>query len=118
MLTKSLQIELERFLAVLKGPSGSVSVTQQAFGKARKKLSEQTFIRLDERLVDEFYTDNTYSTWKGYRLMGIDGSTVQLPMTPELVKAFGGVSNQYGLVMAIGLFLALSAALILRAGLG
>lgn len=101
MLTKSLQIELERFLAVLKGPFSSVSITQQAFGKARKKLSEQTFIRLDERLVDEFYTDNTYSTWKGYRLMGIDGSTVQLPMTPEIVKAFGGVSNQHGLVMAM-----------------
>ncbi len=101
MLTKSLQIELERFLAVLKGHSCSVSVTQQAFGKARKKLSEKTFMRLDERLVDEFYTDNTYSTWKGYRLMGIDGSTVQLPMTPEIVEAFGGVSNQYGLVMAM-----------------
>lgn len=101
MLTKSLQIELERFLAVLKGPSGSRSVTQQAFGTARKKLSEKTFIRLDERLVDEFYTDNTYSTWKGYRLMGIDGSTVQLPMTPEIVKEFGGVSNQHGLVMAM-----------------
>jgi hypothetical protein len=101
MLTKSLQVELERFLTVLKGPSGSGSVTQQAFGKARKKLSEKTFIRLDERLVDEFYTDNTYSTWKDYRLMGIDGSTVQLPMTPEIVKEFGGVSNQHGLVMAM-----------------
>jgi hypothetical protein len=101
MLTKSLQIELERFLAVLKGHASAVSVTQQAFGKARKKLSSETFIRLDERLVDEFYTDNTYTTWKGYRLLGIDGSTVQLPMTKEIVKAFGGVTNQHGLVMAM-----------------
>jgi len=101
MLTKSLQIELERFLAVLKGHSSSVSVTQQAFGKARKKLSAKTFILLDERLVDEFYTDNTYTTWKGYRLMGIDGSTVQLPMTKEIITAFGGVTNQHGFVMAM-----------------
>jgi hypothetical protein len=45
MLTKSLQIELERFLAVLKGHTSSVSVTQQAFGKARKQLSAATFTR-------------------------------------------------------------------------
>ncbi len=101
MLTKSLQRELARFLAVLKGHTSAVNVTQQAFGKARKKLSAETFIRLNERLVDEFYTDNTYTTWNGYRLMGIDGSTVQLPMTEEIVKAFGGVSNQHGLVMAM-----------------
>jgi len=59
MLTKSLQIELERFFKVLKGETSPVEVTTQAFGQARKKLSEQAFIRLDERLVDEFYTDNT-----------------------------------------------------------
>ena len=29
--------------------------------------------------MEEFYSDNSYRTWKGYRLVGIDGSTVQLP---------------------------------------
>jgi len=101
MLTKSLQREIERFLTVLKGDTGSVSVTAQAVGKARKKFSEQAFIRLDERLVEEFYTDNTSTTWHGYRVLGIDGSTVQLPMSEEIVKEFGGVSNQHGLVMAM-----------------
>lgn len=101
MLTKSLQIELDRFLKVLKGESSQVTVTAQAVGKARKKLSEQTFVRLDERLVDEFYTENTYTTWRGYRLIGIDGSTVQLPMSTEIVEEFGGVSNQHGVVMAM-----------------
>ncbi len=76
-------------------------MTAPAFGTARKKLSEQPFIRLNQRLVDEFYTDNTYTTWHGYRVMGIDGSTVQLPMSDEIVKEFGGASNQYGLVMAM-----------------
>lgn len=101
MLTKSLQLEIDRFLKVLKGTTSPVHVTAQAVGKARKKLSEQAFIRLDERLVDEFYTDNSYATWHGYRLIGIDGSTVQLPMSDELVTEFGGVSNQCGLVMAM-----------------
>ena len=101
MLTKTLQIELERFLNVFTGDK-AVTVTKQAFGKARKKFSEDAFILLDERLLDEFYTENTYQTWKGYRVLGIDGSTAQLPMSKEILKTFGGASNQHGLVMAMG----------------
>jgi hypothetical protein len=102
MLTKTLQIELERFLDVLKKGSEPVKVTKQAFGKARKKVSEEAFILLNERLVEEFYTENTYTTWKGYRVLGLDGSTAQLPMSQEILKEFGGVTNQHGLVMAMG----------------
>jgi hypothetical protein len=101
MLTKTLQIEVERFLRLLKGPE-AVTVTKQAFGQARKKFSEDAFILLNERLLEEFYTENTYQTWNGYRVLGIDGSTAQLPMSPEILKEFGGASNQHGLVMAMG----------------
>ncbi len=76
MLTKTLQIELDRFFQVLKGldrPEQAAQVapeevSKHAFFKARKKVSEQAFIHLNERLVDEFYTDNTYKTWKGFRV--------------------------------------------------
>jgi hypothetical protein len=101
MLTKTLQVELDRFFKVLKGQASKVRVSKQAFSQARHKLSEQTFMLLNERLVDEFYTDNTYRTWKGYRLVGIDGSTAQLPESEEIRQEFGGVSNQYGAVMAM-----------------
>jgi hypothetical protein len=99
LLTKTLQVELDRFFKVLTGQTGKFSVSKQAFSQARQKLSEQTFLLLDERLVDEFYTDNTYRTWHGYRLIGIDGSTAQLPDSEAIREEFGGVSNQYGLVM-------------------
>ncbi len=101
MLTKTLQIELERFLKILKGETTTVSVTKQAFCQARQKFSEDAFIRLDERLVEEFYTENTYTTWKGFRVIGIDGSTVQLPWDDKIFKDFGGVTNQYGVVMTM-----------------
>ncbi len=101
MLTKTLQVELDRFLKVF-AKDKAMTVTKQAFGKARKKFSEEAFILLNERLVDELYTENTYQTWKGYRVLGIDGSTVQLPMSEAILKMFGGVSNQHGLVMAMG----------------
>jgi len=99
MLTKTLQVELDRFFKVLKGQTSKVRVSKQAFSQARQKLSEKTFILLDERLVEEFYTDNTYTTWNGYRLVGIDGSTAQLPDSDEIREGFGSVSNQYGAVM-------------------
>lgn len=102
MLTRTLQVELSRFFKVLKGQCSEIRVSKQAFSKARQKLSEQSFILLNERLVEEFYTDNSYVTWNGYRLVGIDGSTVQLPDSDEIRREFGGGSNQYGPVMAMG----------------
>lgn len=99
MLTKTLQVELARFFKVLKGQSSEVRVSKQAFSQARQKLSEQSFLLLGERLLDEFYTDNSYRTWNGYRLIGIDGSTVQLPDSEEIREEFGVVSNQYRAVM-------------------
>jgi hypothetical protein len=88
MLTKTLQVELTRVLKLLAGQKPSVTVSKHAFSQARQKLSEQTFCRLGERLVDEFYTDNTYTTWHGYRLIGIDGSTVQLPDSEAIRQEF------------------------------
>ena len=102
MLTKSVQIELEKFLKVLKNQATRRSVTKQAFCQARQKFSEEAFIRLDERLVEEFYTDNSYKTWKGFRVLGVDGSTAQLPWSDTILKEFGGVTNQSGVVMALG----------------
>jgi hypothetical protein len=102
MLTKTLQVELTRFLKLLRGHTPVVTVSKQAFSQARQKLSDQTFCRLNERLVDEFYTDNTYTTWHGYRLIGIDGSTVQLPDSEAIRQEFGCSVNQCGPGMPLG----------------
>jgi hypothetical protein len=95
-------VELTRFLKLLAGQKPGVTVSKQAFSQARQKLSEQTFCRLGERLVDEFYTDNTYTTWHGYRLIGIDGSTVQLPDSEAIRQEFGCSVNQCGPGMPLG----------------
>jgi hypothetical protein len=102
MLTKTIQVELLRFLKLLTGQTQAVTVSKQAFSQARQKLSDQTFCRLNERLVDEFYTDNTYTTWQGYRLIGVDGSTVQLPESDEIRREFGCSANQCGQGMPLG----------------
>ena len=102
MLTKTLQVELNRFLRLLTGRTSAVTVSKQAFSQARQKLSDQTFCRLNERLIDEFYTENTYTTWQGYRLIGIDGSTVQLPESAAIRREFGCSVNQCGQGMPLG----------------
>lgn len=41
-------------------------------------------------MLDEFYQRyDAVKTWKGYRLVGIDGSTMQLPTSKELIEDFG-----------------------------
>jgi PAS domain-containing protein len=102
LLTKTLQVELIRFLKLLSGQTQAVTVSKQAFSQARQKLSEQPFCRLSERLVDEFYTENTYTTWQGYRLIGVDGSTVQLPESDTIRQTFGCSVNQCGQGMPLG----------------
>ena len=82
---------------------------KQAFSQARQTLSENALIEVQECLVDEFYTDHTDKTWKGFRVLGLDGSTGQLPMTESMLTEFGAVTNQDGPVMAMGRVSVLSA---------
>ncbi|MDR1224988.1 MAG: hypothetical protein LBL07_19240 [Tannerella sp.] len=48
-------------------------------------------------LVNGFYRhcDSYVKRWKGMVLWAVDGSTVPLPQTESLKKAFGGTSNQH-----------------------
>jgi len=89
LVRKTLQVELDRFFALL-GLQEQPPASKQAFSKARMKLSAQTFIRLNDRLVEEFYADGAFRQRKGYRLLGIDGSTIQLPASDEITEVYGG----------------------------
>lgn len=89
---KSLQVNLNEFFKFMHLPS----VTKQALNKARKKLSPETFVLLNDKLIEEYYTDNEFSTWKGYRLIGVDRSDIQLPQTQEIKELYGTAKNQLG----------------------
>ena len=89
LVRKTLQVELDRFFALL-GLHEQPPASKQAFSKARMKLSAQTFIRLNDRLVEEFYADGAFRHRKGYRLLGVDGSTIQLPTSDEITEVYGG----------------------------
>ncbi len=89
LVRKTLQHELDRFFALL-GLSGQLPPSKQAFSKARMKLSPTAFIGLNDRLVGQFYADGQFKRFKGYRLLGIDGSTLELPASEDITETYGG----------------------------
>lgn len=86
LVKKSLAIECE-----LLEPSGEmIPPSKQAFSKARYKISHIGFQELLEDSLSGTYTqDPNYGCWRGYRIIGADGSSLRLPDTPDIVATFG-----------------------------
>lgn len=96
LINRSLAVELAKLLKVLDGLPGSFC-SKQAFSKQREKLKPEAFEALNESLIQQFYADHTgVRTFHGFLLMAIDGSTLQLPQSKELVKEYGRAANQQG----------------------
>ena len=91
MLKESLQKEMVNFFQVI---DSNIIVTKSAFSQRRQKLRPEAFVDLNEVLVEAYYADDDFEKWKGYRLIAIDGSTMNLPYSKEIENHFGGVENQ------------------------
>jgi hypothetical protein len=98
LLKKSLQKELVHFFGIMSKPIG---VTKSAFCQSRIKLRAEAFIDLNDTLVKGFYKDDDFATWKGHRIVAIDGSTMNLPYSEEIVDYFGTVKTQTDTVLPI-----------------
>ncbi|MBU3913123.1 MAG: IS4 family transposase [Nanoarchaeota archaeon] len=90
-IKKSLQKELTEFFLNF---SNEKNITNSAFCQSRMKLSHTAFIELNDGIIKEFYTDNIFNLWNGFRLLAIDGSRLQLPLSLELIEDFGFAENQ------------------------
>ncbi len=55
------------------------------------KIKHSGYIELNDALLDEFYSDGEYKKYKGYRLLGIDGTEIELQHGEEIKKEFGGI---------------------------
>jgi len=93
--TRSLQCALNDLIPKLGLRYHTVS--KVAYSKARQKLSHKAFIELNqEAVVLTMYEDDDYKTWKGVRIMAIDGSLVMLPENDDdTVKEFGTIAYTY-----------------------
>lgn len=92
IIKQTIQKELTHFIKMFEDKSKNIS--KSAFSQSRIKLKPEAFIELNDCLINEFYTDNVVKKWKGFRLLGIDGSKLILPThSKELMNKFGALSN-------------------------
>ena len=91
LLKSALQVELNSFFkAIHRSESPDQVVTASAFCQARKKLKHQAFVELNREQVAFFYQHVPARRWHVFRLLTIDGSTLQLPAIGDLIDHFGG----------------------------
>ena len=69
--------------------TAAVEIGKSAFCKARKKLKPTVFRALSDIVVEEFYKFDVAITWRGFRIIGIDGSTAELPNSPQIKDKYG-----------------------------
>jgi len=82
------QVALNRFFHEIKGTEAHMS--QQAFSKARMKLTWEVFRYQFDKVVEQYYSlDSDYARWHGYRVCAVDGSKQQLPSDPLLREIYG-----------------------------
>jgi hypothetical protein len=90
LLKRSQQDELDEFFKLQNGTDLAVRiVTKSAFTQARKKLKSEAFIELNQVQTAYFYQFLEPQRWYGWRVVAVDGSTVQLPNTQEVLDHFG-----------------------------
>lgn len=92
--TKSLSVELTHFFQRIENNREERSFSKQSYSEARLKMKHDAYIELNDDLVKAYYANNTYKTYKGYRLVAIDGSRIQLPNTTEVIEEFGIAENK------------------------
>lgn len=68
--------------------------SKQAFSKGRRRIKPEAFLKLLHATVDKFYEIADTATWKGYHLLGIDGTRLNLPCTEQLRKIYGEQTSQ------------------------
>lgn len=74
---------------------GTLSQNDSAYSKARQKLPLQKVEAFSGAICDHLATRSD-PVWQGRRVMILDGTTITLPPTPELKKAFPPATNQHG----------------------
>ncbi|MDO4484271.1 MAG: IS4 family transposase [Clostridia bacterium] len=90
LLTKSstsVQRGLNGFL-----PAGR-NCSKQAFSQRRRHIRPSAIRQLAELVRDKFYTEADYHTFRGCRLLAVDGTRLNLPDSAELMERYGAQRN-------------------------
>lgn len=73
--------------------------TASAFCQARQKLKPELFIHLNEEAAKDYYRlygeDGRVRKWRGHRVLGVDGTVLNLPDNEEMREHFSVQTNQH-----------------------
>ena len=98
---QSGQIELSQFFKHV--TSSTKSVSQSALTQARKHLSFLAFKEINQTVIEQFYAESkSLKKWRGFRLYAVDGSSIRLPSSENVINTFGahkGVNELKGCPM-------------------
>jgi hypothetical protein len=90
MNNKSYQEELDRYFQTIHHVEVPERVLfKGSLSKARAKLKHEAFIDLNDHMNSYFYDHFQSETWFGFNLLGIDGTTLNLPNEYEIAEHFG-----------------------------
>jgi hypothetical protein len=99
----ALQNALNRFFRAL-GLVADVP-TASAYSQARQKVEPTLFHHLNQLVVEKFYTlyapEGGVRRWQGRRVIGIDGTMINLPDTAETRAHYTRHGNQHGRALRV-----------------
>ena len=94
LLSSSNQDELDKYFKQVHGwEIPQTVVTDSAFSQARKKLKQEAFSDLSTKICQYFYEQYSWNTWLGFRLLAIDGSTINIKGDAYCKSYFGLIDN-------------------------
>ncbi len=88
IVKQTLQKELTHFISLFGGEKVN-SITKSAYCQSRMKLKHTGFIELNNVILKTFYTRCSFKKWNNFVVLGVDGSTLNLPYSTELINEFG-----------------------------
>lgn len=92
---RALQTELEKYFS----QKGCEPVSRQAYSKTRENIRPEALRELNDEVIEKFEReDGAIQTYKGYRLLSVDGSIIDLPNTAPLKARFGCSENSTGIL--------------------
>ncbi len=77
---------------------GKEKITKQAYSKQRKKLNPELFIVLNDEYVEDVYKEIEVERYKGYLVLSMDKTTMEMPNCEELKEYYGLSEGQKGSV--------------------
>lgn len=91
---QTLTLELNEFTEKMNKPN----ITKQAYSKQRQNLNPKVFKYINEEYVKRIYKEIEVETYKGYVVLSVDGSGIEMPNSNELKEYYGLSEGQKGSV--------------------